>query len=321
MADGDSLVITLTPATLPPPACYPTEQARFNAYVASILVGVTGGIQWITQEAAPADETAYWLKTDGSGIPLGAYKWSTTAAAWVPWAYEPTFGTGAGSLNAFTSTNAPPIPAPALFIVGREISFISNQNITGPATLVVDGGPSHAIVKAGTAPLITGDIVAGMMVRLQWDGINWQMQNPIYPSPSATGNYFDTALQSVPTSDHGICGPFAHLLAGKPQFVQWWLVCNTSPQSGTGPSGPVVLGYAVGDAVKLESCGNFSDTNSWPAQEADATYIQVGGYIWSSAPITVPQKSGSAAGGINGNWAINPSDWRLQGFAQFIPTP
>src|SRR5262249_12354005 len=154
-----ALDITLTPEVLPQPQCYASEQDRHDAFTNAIEVNVSGGIQWVTQQDAPSNKTVYWLRTDSNGLPIGAYVWETADGAWVPWQYELAFGTGAGSLNAFTVTNTPPFGNSALLMVGRMISFISTQNITGASSVTVDGGPSHAIKKAGVADLQAGDIV------------------------------------------------------------------------------------------------------------------------------------------------------------------
>jgi hypothetical protein len=41
--------------TLPPPACYASEQERFEAYVASIISIISGGVQWEASQIAPVE--------------------------------------------------------------------------------------------------------------------------------------------------------------------------------------------------------------------------------------------------------------------------
>lgn len=327
MADGDSLVITLTAETLPPPACYATEQDRFNAYVAAIQVNVSGGIQWVTQSGAPSDLTAYWLKTDSNGVPIGAYKWETGDGEWVPLVQGVIFGSGAGTANAFTVTNAPTLTGNGLFTVGRILTFISNQTNSGASTLSVDSGPTHSIKKAGTADIESGDIVTGQMVIVIWDGTNWQIQNPIKPQPSATTHvYFDSGLQTVPTADNALISLPHGIVFGNPstaqvpQTVEWYLVCNDpSPVS---PSGSTALQYSMGDRILVESLCNKTDSNIFIPQIVNDTTVQIGPFPWSTVGVCVVKKlsggtGGDGAGGFS--WTITSSQWRLQCIAIYTP--
>ena len=173
--------ITLTPGTLAPPACYPTEQHRFDAYVAAILATITGGLQWEVGASPPTDNTLYWLRTDANNRPLEALKWSTTDGAWVRWLSElNNTATPGGVSNAYTLTNAPSALAPAAIAYRPGTVYVFRATIanTGACTLAVDGHPPVAIKKRVTVDLQADDIMVGQVVIVVHDGANFQLLSP-----------------------------------------------------------------------------------------------------------------------------------------------
>jgi hypothetical protein len=183
--------INLSPGILPPPACYSTEQDRFDAYVAAIIASITGGIQWEASASAPADLTKYWLRTDSNGRPLEALKWSTTDGAWVRWLAEiNNTATAAGSANAYTLTNSPATTAPVAYRPGSTYIFKATFANTGACTLNVDGLGAVTIKKRVSVDLETGDILSGQVVVVVHDGTNFQLATPAKPQTI----FQDTAL-------------------------------------------------------------------------------------------------------------------------------
>jgi hypothetical protein len=82
-----------------------------------------------------------------------------------------TFGTDAGAANAYAVVLT---PAPVL-VAGSEVVFKAVNANSGPSTLAVNGGTAVAIKKQGTVALAGGEIAAGQIVRLIYDGVNFQM--------------------------------------------------------------------------------------------------------------------------------------------------
>lgn len=172
--------ITLTPGTLPPPACFPTEQARFDAYVAAILATITGGLQWQAGAVAPSDVAMFWLRQGGSGTPgLEPLKWSTPDAAWTRWLSSiHNTGTSGGSSNAYTITQSPAAPPAEAYRLGATYIFRATFANTGAATLSVDGLAAVPIKRRSGTDLEGGDIEAGLVVVVIHDGTNFQMVTP-----------------------------------------------------------------------------------------------------------------------------------------------
>lgn len=80
-----------------------------------------------------------------------------------------------GVANAYAVTLS---PAPAI-TAGSEVVFKATNANTGGSTLAVNGGTATAIYKNGNSTaLASGDITAGQMITVKYDGTAWQMVAP-----------------------------------------------------------------------------------------------------------------------------------------------
>lgn len=182
----DPLEIQLIAGTLPPPACYASEQERFEAYVAAITATTTGGIQWVADDTAPASLDSYWLRLDSNGRPIEALKWSDADGIWLRWFDLMVFGTDTGAANAYAITNTPAFTAVTAYKVGKSYTFIAANANSGASTFNVDGMGAKTIKKNTNEDLAQGDIKAGQVVTVVYDG-----------------TYFQTVSRLSATSDHG----------------------------------------------------------------------------------------------------------------------
>lgn len=181
-----SIEIQLVAGTLTPPACYQSEQERFEAYVAAITATISGGIQWTASSTAPTDLTNYWLRLDANGRPIEALQWSTADGVWLRWFDFMVFGTDTGAADSYAITNTPPFTAVTAYAVGKTYTFIAANANTGASTFNVDGLGAKAIKKNVSEALAQGDIKAGQVVTVVYDGTNFQ-----------------TVSRLSATSDHG----------------------------------------------------------------------------------------------------------------------
>lgn len=229
--------VTLTPGTLLQPACYPTEQARFDAYVAAIQASISGGIQWDAATGAPGDVGLYWLRLDGvNARVLEPLKYSTPDGAWARWLSSlHNAGTPGGSSNAYTYTQSPAAPSAEAYRLGATYVFKATFANTGPATLSVDGNAAVSIKKRGAANLEQNDILSGQMVVVVHDGTNFQLVSPERP-PLAP--YEKSAVEMLGLPGFGVMSSQAHGLTAMPDQVTAYLVCVTAEH-----------GYAVGDRI------------------------------------------------------------------------
>ena len=303
--------INLSPGILPPPACYATEQDRFNAYVAAIIASITGGIQWEASVSAPADLTKYWLRTDSNGRPLEALKWSITDGAWVRWLAEVNnTATAAGAANAYTLTNSPATTAPVAYRPGSTYIFKATFANTGACTLNVDGLGAVTIKKRVSVDLETGDILSGQVVVVVHDGTNFQMVSPAKP-PVAPFEKATTEILGLPAA--GTSASNGH---GLTAAAEWWkgrLVCVTAEH-----------GYSIGDEIEIYDVVFNFDQAGDVLPDGSVAYkltFSATGYVLacidnpaSANTITIFSKSNGTP------QTFTPANWKLRVFAaRLIP--
>lgn len=172
--------IELSPGTLPPPACYSTEQARFDAYVAAIVATVSGGIQWQYDQVQPTELDLYWLRRDASGTygrPVEPLKWSEDDGTWVRFKSQlVNTGSSGGVANAYTLTNTPAFTSPTAYRAGAVYIVTAAADNTGASTLNIDGlGAKPIVYTDGVTPVAQGDIKTGQQMVLIYDGTSFQL--------------------------------------------------------------------------------------------------------------------------------------------------
>ncbi|GGA79531.1 hypothetical protein GCM10011507_33450 [Edaphobacter acidisoli] len=81
------------------------------------------------------------------------------------------YGADTGTANAYAVTLS---PAPTIIAGSIVVIKIANAN-TGASTLAVNGGTATSIKKQGSTSLASGDLAAGQIAALVFDGTNWQL--------------------------------------------------------------------------------------------------------------------------------------------------
>ena len=133
--------INLTAGTLPPPACYASEQDRLDAYAEAIIAQYSAPPEWSAGAVPPADLSLYWLRLDSNQNPVEVLKYNTTApAGWSRVQTQFTYGVGAGVANVYTLTLTPASPgANQAYRTGVSYVFV------GPITV---GGKMFSLARA-----------------------------------------------------------------------------------------------------------------------------------------------------------------------------
>ena len=106
-----------------------------------------------------------------------------------------------GAANAYVITPAPAITA---YAVGQVFSFKATNANTTTSTLNVNSLGTKTIKKLnGSTDLSSGDIAAGMVVLVEYDGTNFIMLNPVANSVSLVGGVYPAGsavnLTNVPS--------------------------------------------------------------------------------------------------------------------------
>lgn len=132
----------------------------------------------LTADTTPTQDDLVLTVNDPSGTP-GSRK-STLGqifAAFQSWIY----GADAGSTDTYAATLS---PVPAAYVTGQGYRFKANTINTGAATINFNGLGPKTIKKLHDQDLADGDIEAGQIVDLVYDGTNMQMQSQIANTPS-----------------------------------------------------------------------------------------------------------------------------------------
>ena len=87
------------------------------------------------------------------------------------------YAADAGSNDTYAITLT---PAPSAYTTGMMLHFLANTVNTGAATLNVNSLGAKTIKKAGTQDLSDGDIKAGQIVAVIYDGTNFQLLSGVH---------------------------------------------------------------------------------------------------------------------------------------------
>lgn len=94
-----------------------------------------------------------------------------------PYSINSLLGSVTGT-NAIAAVSTPPITS---YATGATYSFIAANTNTAAVTLSIDGLIAKAVTKAGNIALAAGDIQAGELVYVQYDGTRFQLfSNYVY---------------------------------------------------------------------------------------------------------------------------------------------
>lgn len=301
--------IRLSAGVLPPPACgFRTEQERLEAFVAAMRAILSGGIQWETSAAIPADLDAYWLQTDSDGRPLRYRKHSSADGRFAP-PLDSTFNcTATGSANAIILSNTIKFTAGLAFRTGMKFRFLAPGTNTGAVTLKVDDLEAKTLVKHGGAPLIAGDLVANQIVEACYNASDgyFEVVSSV-PTELPQGETRRTLTGSVPGV--GSATAIAHAGTGVPDEVEVVLRCTASDRS-----------YSEGDEVDAEGCWYGAENTGYPAFtiSRNATHVTIA-RASDVAVIWIGIKSGAGSAYV-GNPGLDTSKWQLKVRCKWWPS-
>jgi hypothetical protein len=109
------------------------------------------------------------------------------------------YATDTGTANAYAVALS---PAPTL-VAGSVVVFKATSANTGASTLAVNGGSAISIKKSATVALASGDIVAGQIVEVRYDGTNFQLASGAGGGSTTT---FGGDLQTIDSTHQKVVG-------------------------------------------------------------------------------------------------------------------
>lgn len=105
---------------------------------------------------------------------------------------EEIYGVPNGGTDTYAITVA---PAPSAYVAGQVFRFKADVANTGAATLNVNSLGAVTIVKSFNVTLADGDIKAGQLVEVEYDGTNFQMLSPVGNSST------NIAVRTIPLGE------------------------------------------------------------------------------------------------------------------------
>lgn len=240
----------------------------------------SGGKAGTVPPPAAGDAAAgKFLKADGSWQP------AATQAGVQQESY--TYAADTGSANAYAVTLS---PVPTL-VAGSEVVFKAANANTGASTLAVNGGSAIAIKKnSNTTALGAGDISAGQIVTVKYDGTVWQM----IAAPTIAGG---TGV-NVSTSGGTTTVSVSNLVA--PTIRAHGIYATIAPASSTTATVTIPPGAQSGDLAIMTLSNWLSGTapttpSGWTYQSTGSAFETTDG--WSEWCYTKVLASGDISTG------------------------
>lgn len=170
-----------------------------------ITADLPSGIPWTKMASQTANSL---LLTDGLGaetvIPTNVNSGYVLTSNGVSPAWAPQgsgipgiypYGADTGTANTYVV--ASPNPPVVGYAVGIGVSFtVANAN-TGASTINVSSLGAKSIVHADGSSLVAGDLVAGKIALVEYDGTHFQLINPLLPGG---GNILTMTVSSTATA-------------------------------------------------------------------------------------------------------------------------
>lgn len=186
---GTDTTQTLTNKTLTSP------QVNFGSDATGDMIYRTSGG---ATTRLPIGTALQVLNVDAAGIPAWVSNPSATNATYSVAGISTLdadaryYAADAGANDTYVITLS---PVPVAYVTGMTIRFKANTVNTGAATLNVNSLGAKTIVKGVNTTLADGDILAGQLVTLIYDGTNFVLQNPVATN-NASNDYIGSQTLS-----------------------------------------------------------------------------------------------------------------------------
>jgi hypothetical protein len=276
----------------------------FNAFTADIATGLS---TCITKDGQT---------TPTNNIPMGGFKLTGLGAATVGTDAVRLSQLQAGTAQLLTVSGTDTLtalgtPTVTAYATGNTFYFVAAATNTTSVTLNVDGLGAKAVTRHGSTALVAGDILAGEVCLVVYDGTRFQLLNPgSYTNLNvsgvlslAAGAVGTPSLAASGDTNTGIFFPAADTIAASVGGVEGWRLTSTGNLGiggtlGTTPSlnrGVYLQSNTnndvIGFSLRVEDGGNnrrgsmFLDDSAglwgWDVTASSG----VPSYVWRSASV------------------------------------
>lgn len=195
-------------------------------------------------------------------------------------------------------------PAPTAYVTGQVFRFKANTANTGAATLNVNGLGAISIVKNVSTALDTGDVLAGQIIEVVYNGTNFVLQSMIATTSLVVAYTNGTATKNA--GDASTTQNIAHGLGKIPKYVKIMAQVEVSSSPGGTLLATATYNGTTQSSVSTyinNSFGIVSDTNFRLNTASAATTYTSGVVTFDATNIIITwTKTGSSTGNYQLLW-------------------
>lgn len=163
----------------------------------------------------------------------------------------------AGGTDAYAITVT---PAPTAYVTGQVFRFRANTANTGTATLNVNSLGAVTIVKNVSTALDTGDILAGQIIEVVYNGTNFVLQSMVATTSLATTYTSGTTNKNA--ADASTTQNIPHGLGKIPKYVRLTFQIERSVSPGAIIQSTAVYNGTTQSSVSTYLTGSFGIVSS-----------------------------------------------------------
>ena len=207
---------------------------------------------------------------------------------------EYLFAQDVGTVNNFVMNLA---PVPAMLVIGMVVFFEAANTNSGACTLNVNGFGVKPLKKAYNSPLVSGDILAGQIVEVSWDGTNWQMLSTV--SNTVTGG----GVNPGTIHELGFYASTGSTISGLSTLADGVLVTDGATAPSISTTLPNGLDIGIPSAGNLSNCTNLPVAGGGTGDSSFTPYAVICGGTTSTGAFQPIASVGTAMQVLTSNGA------------------
>jgi hypothetical protein len=293
---GATVAVTAYPGGAAAPI-YSTNGTVNPIANSTVAADITGQVSFF------APDGAYTLTYAYKGT---AYKTRSPVQLLDPMGFVAATDTGAA--NAYVvAGNA----YPAQLYTGLKLEVLAAHANTHASTLTYQGGAAQPLNQSGGSPLAPGMIQGNGLIRIEWDGLQWQLfgsqSQPNYAVTAA-----ETAASVVPTNT---AYPMGNILRyGAVSDWNWSTLVGTASAANTTAINNAIkvlkyngggMLYVPAGAYSISSALNFANVGAYPYDFGNCPIIMQGEGEGVAFTPGNNDFGGSWIVGLTGNWIVD----------------
>lgn len=226
-----------------------------------------------------------------------------------------------GTGNAMTGGLSPA----ATLVDGLRIGVRVEFNNTSTVTLDLDSTGAKAVVKNAGDPLVSGDLLAGMVVDLVYGSTNdrWVVVSPTIPPPPLKTQFitYESSLMAVPASGglltftHGLVDADDNALM--PDLMQLWMVRTAAGSEVFDDGWTIDQSERIPTEIVWSGRRGSDHDQFRPVFRSRVSATNV--VVWALYPhgLSIIRAS-SPGGGSSWGQSVSPSDYQLKLYAMVL---